>query len=80
LQTKGNDVKAERVKNRFLGIEVKHQTVLDLFPRHNEDVTKLVGVHKDSFFEKQVTSGDTLVLTRKKWHQWYILLEKVVSL
>lgn len=46
LQTKENNVNAERVKNIFLGIEVKQQTVLELFQRHNEDVAKLVGVSK----------------------------------
>lgn len=46
LQTKENNVNAERVKNLFLGIEVKHQTVLELFQRHNEDVAKLVGINK----------------------------------
>jgi len=44
LQTKENNVNAERVKNIFLGIEVKHQTVLELFQRHNDDVAKLVGI------------------------------------
>ena len=46
LQTKENNVNAERVKNIFLGIEVKHQTVLELFQRHNDDVAKLVGISK----------------------------------
>lgn len=46
LQTKENDVNAERVKNIFLGLEVKHQTVLELFQRHNDDIAKLVGVSK----------------------------------
>jgi site-specific recombinase XerD len=46
LLTKGNSVNAERVKNIFLGIDVKHQTVLELFQRHNEDVAKLVGISK----------------------------------
>jgi len=46
LQTKENNVNAERVKNIFLGIEVKQQTVLELFQRHNEDVAKLVGISK----------------------------------
>ncbi|MDD4516631.1 site-specific integrase [Massilibacteroides sp.] len=46
LQTKENNVNAERVKNIFLGIEVKYQTVLELFQRHNEDIAKLVGITK----------------------------------
>ncbi len=46
LLTRENDVSAERVKNMFLGIETKHQTILELFRRHNEDVEKLVGISK----------------------------------
>jgi site-specific recombinase XerD len=46
LLTRENNVNPERVKNIFLGLEVKHQTVLELFQRHNEDVAKLVGVSK----------------------------------
>ena len=46
LQTKENNVNAERVKNIFLGIEVKHQTVLELFQRQNDDIAKLVGISK----------------------------------
>jgi site-specific recombinase XerD len=44
--TRENNVNAERVKNIFLGIEVKQHTVLELFKRHNEDVEKLVGISK----------------------------------
>ncbi|GHV53201.1 hypothetical protein FACS1894181_16880 [Bacteroidia bacterium] len=46
LQSRENNVNAERVKNIFLGIETKHQTILELFRRHNEDVAKLVGISK----------------------------------
>lgn len=46
LLTKENNVNAERVKNIFLGFEIKHQTVLELFQRHNDDVAKLVGISK----------------------------------
>ncbi|MDR0420436.1 MAG: tyrosine-type recombinase/integrase [Prevotellaceae bacterium] len=46
LLTRENNVNAERVKNIFLGIEVKHQTVLELFQRHNDDIAKLVGISK----------------------------------
>ena len=46
LQTRENNVKAERVKNIFLGIDVKQHTLLELFKRHNEDMEKLVGISK----------------------------------
>ena len=46
LQTRENNVAAERVKNVFLGIETKLHTILELFKRHNDDVEKLVGISK----------------------------------
>ena len=46
LQEKENNVTPERIKNIFLGIEVKHQMLLELFKRHNEDVEKLIGISK----------------------------------
>ena len=42
LQRKDNYVTAEKVKNEFLGISEHHETLLDLFQKHNEDVSKLV--------------------------------------
>lgn len=46
LQIRENNITAERIKNIFLGIEIKHQTLLELFKRHNEDVEKLIGISK----------------------------------
>ena len=46
LLTRENNVSAERVKNIFLGLEVKQQTLLELFKRHNEDMRKMVGISK----------------------------------
>jgi len=46
LQRKDNYVAAEKVKNEFLGISEHHETLLDLFQKHNEDVLKLVGISK----------------------------------
>lgn len=46
LQILENNVNAELVKNRFLGLEVKNQTVLELFKRHNEDIEKQVGINR----------------------------------
>jgi len=46
LQRKDNYVTAEKVKNEFLGISEQHETLLDLFQKHNEDVLKLVGISK----------------------------------
>lgn len=37
-------VTAEKVRNAFLGITSRQQTLLELFRSHNEDVKKLVGI------------------------------------
>jgi len=46
LQRKDNYVTAEKVKNEFLGISEHHETLLDLFQKHNDDVLKLIGISK----------------------------------
>ena len=44
LQERDNYVTAQRVKNVFLGGEVKQQTLLELFDRHNRERKLLIGV------------------------------------
>ena len=39
-------VTAEKVKNIFLGINTKQQTLLELFKKHNADVKSLIGISK----------------------------------
>jgi len=46
LQRVDNYVTAEKEKKEFLGISEHHETLLDLFQKHNEDVLKLVGISK----------------------------------
>jgi len=48
LQRKDNYVTAEKVKNEFLGISENHETLLDLFQKHNDDVLKLIGISKSA--------------------------------
>ncbi|MDR2563559.1 MAG: site-specific integrase, partial [Prevotellaceae bacterium] len=53
LQERDNYVTAEKVKNVFLGIESKHQTLLELFDRHNEKRKELIGVNvaKSTYYD-----------------------------
>ncbi|MDR1581645.1 MAG: site-specific integrase [Prevotellaceae bacterium] len=46
LLTRENNVTPDRVKNIFLGLEVKNQTVLELYQRHIDDIAKLVGISR----------------------------------
>lgn len=41
-------VTAEKVRNAFLGITIRQQTLLGTFRKHNEDVQKLVGISKSA--------------------------------
>ena len=41
-------VTAEKVRNAFLGISVRQQTLLTTFRKYNEDVQKLVGISKSA--------------------------------
>ena len=36
------------MKNEFLGISEHHETLFDLFQKHNDDVLKLVGISKST--------------------------------
>ena len=45
LQERDNYVTAEKIKNVFLGIEQKHQTLLDLFDWHNKERKQQIGVN-----------------------------------
>ena len=59
---------AEKVKNEFLGISEHHETLLDLFQKHNEDVLKLVGISK--------STGTYQKYERTRWHLENFLLLK----
>ncbi len=46
LVLKENYVTAERIKNKFFGLDEKCQTVLELYQRHIDDTEKLVGISR----------------------------------
>jgi site-specific recombinase XerD len=61
LQEKENYVTAKKIKNVFLGIEVKHQTLLELFDKHNKEREQQVGVNlTKSTLEKYVITRNLL--------------------
>jgi len=41
-------VTAEKVRNAFLGVTVRRQTLLETFRKHNKDVQKLIGISKSA--------------------------------
>lgn len=53
---KDNYVTAEKVKNAYLGLGMKHETILKVFAQHNEDFEKQVGKMKSkSTYQKYCT-------------------------
>ena len=48
IETHESYVTAEKVRNAFLGITIRQQTLLGTFRKHNEDVQKLVGISKSA--------------------------------
>lgn len=48
IETHEAYVTAEKVRNAFLGITVRQQTLLGTFRKYNEDVQKLVGISKSA--------------------------------
>jgi site-specific recombinase XerD len=79
LQTRENSITAERIKNIFLGIEVKNQTLLELFKRHNEDVAKLVGISKSkaTYQKYEVTRKHLANLIRERYNASDIALKEI---
>lgn len=47
-QRRENYVTAEQVKNEFLGHTENHETLLNLFQKHNDDVKQLIGLSKSA--------------------------------
>ena len=46
MQRRDNYVTAEKVKNEFLGHTEKHETILSLFQKHNDNIKQLVGISR----------------------------------
>jgi integrase len=69
LQERENSVTAEKVKNAFLGINDKHQNLLEEFDRHNREKKLLVGVSiSDSLYDKYRITRDHLAEFMKEWY------------
>jgi site-specific recombinase XerD len=57
LQERENSVTAEKIKNVFLGIETKHQCLLEVFDEHNKEKKLLIGkiISKSTYSQYLVT-------------------------
>ena len=79
LQERENNVTPEKIKNIFFGIETKHQTLLDLFARHNDDVRKLVGISKSkaTYQKYEVTRKHLTNFIRERYNLSDISLKEI---
>jgi len=82
LQERESNVTPEKIKNIFFGIETKHQTLLDLFARHNEDVKKLVGISKSkaTYQKYEVTRKHLSNFIRERYNLSDIALKEINNL
>lgn len=72
-------VSSESLKNEFLGISEHHETLLNLFDKHNEDVKKLVGISKSkaTFQKYQVTRNHLADFIKKRYHRSDVSLKEI---
>ena len=74
-----NNVTSEKVKNEFLGISEKQDTLLSLFQKHTDDVLKLVGItkSKSSFQKMNATKNHMENFLKKKYKLSDISLKEI---
>src|ERR1035437_809641 len=82
LQRKDNYVTAEKVKNEFLGVSEHHETLLDLFQKHNDDVLKLIGISKSAatYQKYEVTRKHLQKFIQLKYHITDISLKEIKNI
>ena len=82
LQERECSVTPEKIKNTFFGIETRHQMLLELFARHNEDVFKLVGISKSkaTYQKYEVTRRHLADFIRSRYNLSDISLKEINNL
>ncbi|MDL2223379.1 site-specific integrase [Bacteroidales bacterium OttesenSCG-928-M11] len=70
LQRWDNQLTAEKVKNEFLGLNESHETLLELFKKHNDDVKSLIGISKSkaTYQKYEVTRKHLADFISSKYH------------
>jgi site-specific recombinase XerD len=79
LQERDNYVTAEKVKNAFLGIEQRQQTLLELFDRHNREKKMLVGISiaKSTYNKYRITRDHLAAYIKYRHHLSDISLKEI---
>ncbi|GAB1359023.1 site-specific integrase [Porphyromonadaceae bacterium] len=78
-QRRENYVTAEQIKNEFLGHTENHETLLNLFQKHNDDVKQLIGLSKSaSTYQKyEVTRKHLANFIKSKFNLSDIALKSI---
>ncbi|MDL2228302.1 site-specific integrase [Bacteroidales bacterium OttesenSCG-928-K03] len=72
-------VTAEKLKSEFLGHSEKHETLLNLFQKHNDDVKLLVGISKSraTYLKYEVTRKHLSNFIKSKYNMTDIALRSI---
>lgn len=75
-------VTAEKMKNEFLGFSESHETLLNLFAKHNEDVKALVGISKSAatYQKYEVTRKHLASFIQSKYNLSDISLKSISNM
>ncbi|MDR3338738.1 MAG: phage integrase SAM-like domain-containing protein, partial [Candidatus Symbiothrix sp.] len=79
LQEWENNVTAEKVKNVFLGIEIKHQTLLQVFDEQNKEKQLLVGktISESTYDKYRITHDHMAEFLKKEYNLSDISLKDI---
>lgn len=82
MQRRDNYVTAEKVKNEFLGHTENHDTILNLFQKHNDDVKQLVGISKTpaTYQKYEVTRRHLSEFIQRKYNVSDISIKEITPM
>jgi len=82
MQRRDNYVTAEKVKNEFLGHTENHDTILNLFEKHNEDVKQLIGISKTpaTYQKYEVTRRHLAAFIQRKYNLSDISIKEITPM
>lgn len=82
MQRRDNYVTAEKVKNEFLGHSESHDTILNLFEKHNDDVKQLIGISKTpaTYQKYEVTRRHLAAFIQRKYNLSDISIKEITPM
>mgnify|MGYP000930382850 CR=1 FL=1 len=82
MQRRDNYVTAEKVKNEFLGHTENHDTILNLFEKHNDDVKQLIGISKTpaTYQKYEVTRRHLAEFIKRKYNASDMCIKEITPM